>query len=46
MRIDTHAHVYPSDYLDFLADSGVSTTGGQRGLGADDTDKTSSSASP
>src|SRR5438128_1214034 len=21
MRIDTHAHVYPSDYLDFLADS-------------------------
>ncbi|MDX3748501.1 amidohydrolase family protein [Streptomyces sp. AK08-02] len=39
MRIDTHAHVYPSDYLDFLADSGVATTGGQRGLGADDTDK-------
>ncbi|WP_438948374.1 amidohydrolase family protein [Streptomyces mirabilis] len=39
MRIDTHAHVYPSDYLDFLADSGVTTTGGQRGLGADDTDK-------
>lgn len=39
MRIDTHAHVYPSDYLDFLADSDVTTTGGQRGLGADDTDK-------
>ena len=39
MRIDTHAHVYPSDFLDFLDDCGVTTTGSHRGLGADDRDK-------
>ncbi|MFJ8025725.1 amidohydrolase family protein [Streptomyces sp. NPDC096311] len=39
MRIDTHAHVYPSDYLDYLDSCGVTTTGSHRGLGADDTDK-------
>ncbi|MER7178565.1 amidohydrolase family protein [Streptomyces hyaluromycini] len=39
MHIDTHAHVYPGDYLDFLDDCGVTTTGNHRGLGADDTDK-------
>lgn len=36
MTIDVHAHVYPTDYLDHLADKGVTTTGNHRGLGADD----------
>ncbi|GDY33507.1 amidohydrolase family protein [Gandjariella thermophila] len=36
MRIDTHAHVYPRDYLDLLADYGVDTRV-HRDLGADDT---------
>lgn len=39
MRIDTHAHVYPSDYLEFLDACGVTTISNHRGLGADDSDK-------
>lgn len=38
MPIDVHAHLYPTDYLDLLAESGVATTAAHRGLGADDTD--------
>jgi predicted TIM-barrel fold metal-dependent hydrolase len=37
MRIDTHAHVYPRDYLDVLQSYGVERTGMHRGLGAEDT---------
>lgn len=37
MRIDTHAHLYPTSYLDVLDESGL-TTAPHRGLGADDTE--------
>jgi predicted TIM-barrel fold metal-dependent hydrolase len=36
MRIDTHAHIYPTRYLDLLQSHGVTTTGALRGLGAQD----------
>jgi predicted TIM-barrel fold metal-dependent hydrolase len=38
MRIDTHAHLYPQNYLDLLETYGVTTTGAHRGLGADTTE--------
>jgi predicted TIM-barrel fold metal-dependent hydrolase len=38
MPIDVHAHVYPTPYLDLLAEGGVTTTSAHRGLGADDTE--------
>ncbi|MHB1430572.1 MAG: amidohydrolase family protein [Streptosporangiaceae bacterium] len=37
MRIDVHAHLFPSSYLDLLEQAGVPTAAQHRGLGADDT---------
>jgi aminocarboxymuconate-semialdehyde decarboxylase len=37
MPIDVHAHLFPTDYLDFVQENGVTTTAGHRGLGSDDT---------